>query len=45
MPPAAFQTKNVHQCIREMPAAQAAVTRRTATKRAMKIVFAPCFSK
>ena len=45
MPPVAFQTKNVHQRMRETPASNAAVTRRTEKKRAMKIVFGPWRSK
>ena len=45
MPPAAFQRKNVHQCMREIPATHAAVTRSTEKKRARKIVFPPCRSK
>ena len=41
IPPAAFQNRNFHQCIRPRPATQAAVKRRMAMKRPKKTVFAP----
>ena len=40
IPPAAFQSENCHQCMRLMPASHADVTRRNATKRPKKTVFA-----
>ena len=45
IPPAAFQRRKRHQDMRVIPAIHAPKTRRTATKRARKIVFPPCALK